>query len=73
MRLHLHWYKIVHDTGGHLYGECRCGQRKVYLVGGGMQPVDQAWLEGGEWNVKPPIPLHRPTDLPARPGRRMLP
>lgn len=56
--LHIHWYRIVHDTGVHSYGECRCGHRKVYRHGGRHQPVHTTWLKGGPWErtIYPPPP-----------------
>lgn len=59
-RLHIHWHRIVHDTGVHFYGECRCGSRKVNRVRDGWQPVNRAWLEGGAWDQRPTRPPRRP-------------
>lgn len=53
-----HHFKIVRSTGATLYQEClRCGKRIAQQSShGGYQPVDQQWIDTGEWTKigKPP-------------------
>lgn len=58
--LHLHRFRTVRDTGGHLYQQCQCGKRRVLEVGRIYQPVDRGWVETGEWTPLglPPVAPH---------------
>jgi len=53
-----HHFKTIRDTGATLYQEClRCGMRIARQNAcGGYQPVDQQWVDTGEWTKigKPP-------------------
>lgn len=54
--LFFHDWEEIKDTGVYLYLRCkRCGKRKVEfpLDPVGYQPIDQKWLETGEWSEPP--------------------
>lgn len=54
MKLHVHAFNLVRDTGVHHYSRCRCGKRKVNRTNGhGYEPVDQQWLATGVWTERP--------------------
>jgi len=48
--MHFHKWHVVKDTGKTRYGVClKCGRRRATQGGGGYQPIDQRWVETGEW------------------------
>ncbi len=59
----LHKGKLIRDTGGHRYYACfRCTKRYVEnndVQGGGYQPVNQRWLDGGKWDADKKHPPRR--------------
>lgn len=75
-RIGIHSGDVVRDTGCHRYRVCRqCGKREITgYCRYGAQPIDQGWLETGEWTViappRPVLPLplaYAPKTIP-RPG-----
>lgn len=64
MKLCIHWYHQIRNTGKWSYRQCRCGKRKIVQVGfGGYQPVCGSWIETGEFTKSPvPSSLIKPSD-----------
>ena len=69
-RIGLHGYEEVRNTGFTAYYECRrCGKRKCAQGRGGFQPVNRAWLDGGEWeDGKPEKPTRGSITKPTTPS-----
>lgn len=56
MKLCIHWYHEVKNTGVHSYQLCRCGKRRIISGVGPHQPVDRDWVHTGRWRVMSPPP-----------------
>ena len=51
--MHIHWYKVINDTGSIRYVKCRCGQRQAHRIKG-SDPIDYYWVETGLWTEMEP-------------------
>ena len=51
-------WELKHDTGVYHYMENTLTKKRKYkrVSTGGHQPLAQNWLNGGEWNARPPGP-----------------
>lgn len=56
MKLCIHWYHEIKNTGLHSYQQCRCGKRRIISGSGGYQPVDRDWVRTGRWSIVSPPP-----------------
>jgi hypothetical protein len=46
---YFHFWRLAYDSGANTYRQCDfCGKRDAYSNGGGYQPFDTRWLNGGE-------------------------
>ncbi len=43
-------WQAVRDTGKTVYEHCACGQRRAWQRPGGYQPIDERWLQTGQWS-----------------------
>jgi predicted RNA binding protein YcfA (HicA-like mRNA interferase family) len=46
-------WALARDTGVHRYYQHPDGRRRVVRVRQGHQPIDRAWLAGGDWSRSP--------------------
>lgn len=58
---HIHTFKVFKRVRSGIYRECTdCGHRKVGKwrngVSGHAPPVNQNWLNGGDWDFVPSFP-----------------